>query len=193
MLMGGMNIINPALLPEETDDNNRILTVDACLSDKYQFDEAPKGNKCESHCDCDGLRTCSAYNWCQGTSRKEEIKKEEVKMVADIISPVLKSKIEELIGGMDILNPDLLKEVKMGGNDIINPKLHEKKSKGKMGRDGHGIWKKHSQKKNKKVRGGSHDNWKKHQKTHKKVETVPAPAPTPKKAYGAGSGGDWSI
>lgn len=38
----------------------------------YHHDEAKNANgpnRCQTDMDCDGLRTCSAYGWCQGTSR----------------------------------------------------------------------------------------------------------------------------
>ena len=35
----------------------------------YHFDEGPNQNQCYANCQCDGNRTCSSSNWCQGTSR----------------------------------------------------------------------------------------------------------------------------
>jgi hypothetical protein len=30
-------------------------------------------NRCNNSCDCDGLRTCSQFQWCQGISREKSI------------------------------------------------------------------------------------------------------------------------
>ncbi len=38
-------------------------------SAEYYFDEGPNGNQCNTDDDCDGLRTCSDWGWCQGYSR----------------------------------------------------------------------------------------------------------------------------
>jgi len=142
--MGGMNIINPSLLPQETEGDHelRVLDVNACLSDKFQFDEGPNGNKCKTHCDCDGLRTCSQFGWCKGTSRTEEIepKKEEVK-----------------IGGGDHDNwkdafKKLVKDALIGGGEHDQVMPEEKIYGTKQERH-------HMKKKsNKKLRGGKHTN-----------------------------------
>jgi hypothetical protein len=141
MLMGGMNMINPALLPKDN-GNKRLLDVNACLSDKFQFDETLKGNKCETHCDCDGLRTCSEWKWCQGTSRKEEVHKEtkESKLIGglhDNWKSAWAKKINEVIGGDKIETDKPVKETKQ--------MRHWKKARGI--------------KKIIKIGGGNHDNW----------------------------------
>jgi hypothetical protein len=35
----------------------------------YTFDEAPNHNNCNVDEQCDGLRTCSNWGFCQGTAR----------------------------------------------------------------------------------------------------------------------------
>lgn len=35
----------------------------------YSYDESITRNKCKNELQCDGLRKCSAYGWCQGVSR----------------------------------------------------------------------------------------------------------------------------
>ena len=45
-------------------DNDR-----SCTSTRYRVDESYTGNRCNDACDCDGARACSAWGWCQGTSR----------------------------------------------------------------------------------------------------------------------------
>ena len=35
----------------------------------YQFNEAPAANRCYNDCECDGRRTCSQFNFCQGVAR----------------------------------------------------------------------------------------------------------------------------
>lgn len=43
-----------------------------CVSPNYRHNEAnnrPGPNRCKTHCDCDGARTCSAHGWCQGVAR----------------------------------------------------------------------------------------------------------------------------
>jgi hypothetical protein len=44
----------------------------SCKSTKYYRDEAKNAlgsNKCLCDAECDGMRTCSPYGWCQGKSR----------------------------------------------------------------------------------------------------------------------------
>lgn len=46
--------------------------LDSCNYYNYYHDEAanPLGsNRCSSDCDCDGMRTCSPFGWCQGEAR----------------------------------------------------------------------------------------------------------------------------
>ena len=40
-----------------------------CNSPDYYFDESRFSNRCYDNCQCDGLRTCSQWKWCQGTAR----------------------------------------------------------------------------------------------------------------------------
>ncbi len=40
----------------------------------YRYDESFTKNRCTNELQCDGLRTCSPFGWCQGVAR-EEVKK----------------------------------------------------------------------------------------------------------------------
>ena len=58
-----------------------------CKSEDFTVDEAIKGNRCSTACDCDGARTCSFYGWCQGTSRTE--------IPVEVTEPEVEIEIEE--------------------------------------------------------------------------------------------------
>ncbi|MCP3098506.1 hypothetical protein LZ198_06395 [Myxococcus sp. K15C18031901] len=59
-------------LPEEASLEVSEQELQNCKAYNYYHDEArnPRGpNRCSNSCDCDGMRTCSSFGWCQGVAR----------------------------------------------------------------------------------------------------------------------------
>ena len=49
-----------------------MVQAQSCVKGpNYQFDESGADNRCYNDCECDGSRTCSQFNYCQGTARPE--------------------------------------------------------------------------------------------------------------------------
>eukprot|EP00820_Chromera_velia_P007312 Cvel_19633.t2-p1 / transcript=Cvel_19633.t2 / gene=Cvel_19633 / organism=Chromera_velia_CCMP2878 / gene_product=Scytovirin, putative / transcript_product=Scytovirin, putative / location=Cvel_scaffold1709:21558-21809(-) / protein_length=84 / sequence_SO=supercontig / SO=protein_coding / is_pseudo=false len=40
-----------------------------CVSPSYHFEEGPTGSVCVNDCQCDGMRVCSEFGFCEGTAR----------------------------------------------------------------------------------------------------------------------------
>jgi hypothetical protein len=59
--------VSPPVTPPVTSIPKGPKTAD------YQYNEAPNGNKCTNDWQCDGLRTCSSFGWCQGVARSTPV------------------------------------------------------------------------------------------------------------------------
>jgi hypothetical protein len=208
MLMGGMNIINPVLLPESNNDGHNLRVLDEnkalCSAHDYHFDEAPLKNKCTSDCDCDGLRTCSQWGWCKGTSRspvEQEEARANSKPIEDAWSKIVKGvlsvaekhsaidqdedleeSVEELMKKPETQHKQWRYERKSHDNDDKNEK-HLRKRDAK--KDAKKAGKKHH------IKGGERA-WKKRDAKRAKRAEKPA-AQKDAKPYGFGSGGAWSV
>ncbi len=78
VLVGLIVLIVVFVMNQQKKEHNRwkrrrstgpIRCGDTFKSTDYYYNEIQNGHRCRHNCECDGLRTCSAWGWCAGRAR----------------------------------------------------------------------------------------------------------------------------